>query len=164
MKLEKIKNMFIAMIPIFIYFFIAFQIVALTSALILKEYNITVSSFSNATILALIMAKVVLIVDEIEYVNISEQRPLIHKVLWKTLVYLIVTLLFSYIEHLIHFWKEASGFSEANSLLFEDIVFTHYLAIQLWLLVLVFIFCILRELVNYYGRQEIYNLFFKTRT
>ena len=66
MNLTKIKNMMLAMVPSFVYFLITFQLLAITKGLILKEYSIDVTSVSSATIMAFILAKVVLIVDEIE--------------------------------------------------------------------------------------------------
>ncbi|WP_298537235.1 hypothetical protein [uncultured Algibacter sp.] len=163
MAFSKIINMFKAMIPSFVYFFITFQLLAITKALILREYSIDVVSFSNATIMALILAKVVLIVDEIEYVKFSNTKPLIYEVLWKTFIYILVTLLFSYIEHLIHFWKSPHSFSEANTLMFDEINLAHYMATQLWLIASIFLFCSLRALINHFGKQEVKQVFFKFR-
>ncbi len=152
--------MFLEMIPPAIFFFITFQLLALTQALILKEYGISVTAFLNATIMALVVAKVVLIVDEVGNKNRHTGKPLIYRVVWETTVYFIFCLLVKYIEHLVHFWKQSNGFGEANTKLFEEIVWSHFWGVQIWLLILLFMYCVFRELARAIGREKIIRLFF----
>lgn len=65
---SKLKHEFVQVIPPAIFFFIAFQVIAFTQALMLRQYGITVSTFMVATIGALIVAKVVLVVDLLPFV------------------------------------------------------------------------------------------------
>ena len=101
--MSRIKHEIIQAIPPAIFFFISFQLIALTSALMLEKYGIEVSTFVSATIAALIVAKVVLITDLLPIVNRFPEKPLIYNVVWKTCIYLLSALLVRYIEHFIHF-------------------------------------------------------------
>src|SRR5438046_3107924 len=60
---NRIKHELQELIPVTLFFFRAFQLLALTQRLMLKEYGIHVPTFIAATVGALIVAKVVIIVD-----------------------------------------------------------------------------------------------------
>jgi hypothetical protein len=157
---EKVEHEIRELIPVTLFFFVAFQLLALTDALILKQYGIHVAIFVGATLLALVVAKVVLLTDHFALVNRFPEKPLIYNVIWKTVIYFFAALAFRYLEHLIHFWRTSAGFAEANRRLFEEIVWPHFWAVQLWLLILLLIYCAFRELVRALGRERIITMFF----
>jgi hypothetical protein len=147
-------------IPPAIFFFVAFQVIAYTRALMLKEYGIQISTFMAATIGALVVAKVVLIVDLLPFVNRFPDKPLMYNVVWKTAIYMVAALFVRYVEHLIPFVREHRDLAVANRHLLEEVVWPHFWAIQIWLLVLFFVYCSLRELVRVLGRERVRRLFF----
>ena len=55
-------------------------------------YGIPSSMFVTVTVLAFLIAKVVLIVDHVPFVNRFPEKPLIYNVLWKTAFYQVATL------------------------------------------------------------------------
>ena len=157
---EKLKHEIRELVPVTVFFFVTFQLLALTQALMLEQYGIKVSSFLNATILALVIAKVVLIADHFKLVNRFPAKPLIYNVVWKTAIYFSASLVVRYVEHVIHFWRQSASFAEANRRLFDEIVWPHFWAVQLWLLVLLLVYCSIRELVRAMGRERIVRMFF----
>ncbi len=157
---EKVKHEIRELIPVTLFFFVAFQLLALTDALILKQYGIYATTFFAATMLAMIVAKVVVITDHFALVNRFPGKPLIYNVLWKTIVYSAAALVFRYLEHLIHAWRKSASFGEANDRLFDEIVWPHFWAVQLWLIVLLLVFCSIRELVRALGQEWLTELFF----
>lgn len=157
---QKLKHELHELIPVTAFFFVAFQLLALTDALILKQYGIGASVFMAATIGALVAAKVVVITDHFALVNRFPEKPLVFNVAWKTLIYFIGWLLIRYAEHLIHFWRATGAFGEANRRIFSEIVWPHFWAVQLWMLILLLAFCAFRELVRALGRQRVIALFF----
>lgn len=157
---QKLKQEVRELIPVTLFFFAAFQLLALTESLMLKQYSIRVSTFLAATVLALIVAKVVVITDHFALVNRFPEKPLIYNVLWKTLIYFTVALVFRYLEHLIHFRRQVGDFAQAHHRLIEDLVWPHFWAVQLWLLILLLLFCSFRELVRALGRKRITVTFF----
>ena len=148
------------LIPVTLFFFVAFQLLALTESLMLKQYGIHVTTFVAATLMAVIVAKAVVLTDHFDFVNRYPEKPLVYNVLWKTVIYFAVSLLVRYLEHLIDAWRKSPGFSAANRLLFEEIVWPHFWAVQLWLVVLLLIYCAFRELVRVLGRERIFAMFF----
>lgn len=157
---QKVRHELRELMPVTIFFFVAFQLLALTDSLILKQYGIHPTTFFAATMLALVVAKVVVITDHFALVNRFPEKPLIYNVLWKTLIYFTAAISFRYLEHLIHFWRRSAGFAEANRRLFDEIIWPHFWAVQLWLLVLLLIYCAFRELVRAFGRDRISAMFF----
>ena len=156
---SRLKHEILGVIPAAVFFFIAFQLLAFSRALILKEYGIQVSTFVNATIAALIVAKVVLFVDLLPFVNRFPEKPLIYNIVWKTLIYLLAALVVRYVEHLIPFVREHSDFALANRHLLDEVIWSHFWVVQLWLLIYLFMFCTLRELVRILGRERVRSMF-----
>ena len=109
-------------IPPTLFFFIAFQVIALTRALMLREYGIQVATFVAATIGALIVAKVVLLADLLPFVNRFPDKPLIYNVVWKTSIYVVAALFVRYVEHLFPFLRLYHDLALANRHLFDEIV------------------------------------------
>jgi hypothetical protein len=52
------------------------------------------------------------------------------------------------------------AFLPANRHLWGEIVWPHFWAIQLWLIVLIFVYCATRELIRAIGRPQVQMMFF----
>jgi hypothetical protein len=157
---SRLKHEFLGVIPPAVFFFISFQVIAFTQALMLEKYGIRVSTFVTATIAALVVAKVVLIVDLLPFVNRFPEKPLIYNVVWKTVIYQVAALLVRYVEHLISFVREHGDLALANRHLLDEVVWSKFWAVQIWLLILFFVYCALRELVRVLGRERVRSMFF----
>src|SRR5499433_4377228 len=129
----------------------------------LRQYGIEISSVAGATVAALVVAKVVLLTDLLPFVNRFPEKPLIYNVVWKTVIYVLGALVVHYLEHLIPAWWHAGSFGVANERLATEIVWPHFWAIQLWLVVLIFVYCSLREMVRAIGREKVVEIFFGRR-
>ncbi len=159
----RVKEEILEVIPPTIFFFVAFHIIAFTRALMLLQYGIHVSTAAGATVAALVVGKVVLIADNLPFINRFPEKPLIYNVVWKTGIYVLSALLVRYIEHLIPFLWQYGSVRTATRHLLEDVVWSHFWAVQIWLLVLFFIYCALRELIRVLGRRAVIEMFFGRR-
>lgn len=157
---QRLKQEFIGVIPAAVFFFIAFQLLAFTRSLILQQYGVQISTFVAATVGALIVAKVVMVVDLLPFVNRFPDKPAIYNVIWKTAIYMIAAFAVRYIEHLIHFVREYGDVAVANSRLLEEVIWPHFWLVQIWLFVLFFMYCVLKELNRVLGRERVRSLFF----
>jgi|SRR5215469_18978130 len=155
-----LKHEFREVLPPTIFFFITFHIVLLDRALMLREYGLHLSSIAAATVMALLVAKVVLLADMLPFINRFPEKPLIYNVVWKTAIYVAASLLVHYLEHLIPLWWKTGSLAEGNRDLWHEIVWPHFWAIQLWLVVLIFVYCAGRELVRVLGRDRVVHIFF----
>ena len=158
-----LKHEFHAVLPPTIFFLIAFHIVVFDRRLMLREYDLPLSSIAEATVAALLIAKVVLITDTLPFINRFPDKPLIYNMVWKTVIYVAGALLIHYLEYLVPLWWRTGDVGVANRQLVHEIVWPHFWAIQLWLIVLLFVYCALRELIRALGREQIVDMVFGRR-
>lgn len=159
---EKVKEEFLAMIPPTIFFFITLSLVAVVRALMLKGTGIQVSTPIQVVVGALILGKSVLIADMLPAINRYPDRPLAWNVAWKTMIYVLAALVIHYLERLVDFWKEAGSFVAGNEQLLAEMVWPHFWAIQLLLIVLIFNYCVLHEFARVLGPSRLREMFFGT--
>ena len=160
---EKLREEIGKLIPPTLFFFVALHLVALIRVLMLKGTGIAVSTSLQVTIAALVLGKAVLIADMLPAINRYPDKPLIYNVLWKTVIYVFVSLVIHYLEHLIDFWREAGGLVAANHKLMTEMVWPHFWAIQLVIVVLIVMYCTMHELVRLIGRDRVLEMFFEPR-
>ena len=65
-----------------------------------------------------------------------------------------------YLEHLWDFSRDAGGIAAGNRELFAKIVWPHFWAIQILLVVLILMYCTTHELIRTMGRQKVMRMFF----
>src|SRR5437667_9068748 len=155
-----LKKEFLELLPPTIYFFVALHIVAFVRVLMLKKTGIVPSSSISIAVAALIMGKAVLIADMLPMINRFPNKPLIYNVAWKTVIYWLLSAVIHYLERLIDFWRETSGFVSGNQKLLAEIVWPHFWAIQLILFLLIAMYCTMHELVRVIGREKAVRIFF----
>lgn len=144
------------------FFFIAIGLLTLTKRLILQQHGIEFSDFAAVAIGALVVGKVVLLIDCFKFVNRYTESPLIYNVVWKSTVYWIVASIVrigeEIVPHLLH-----SGWSETIDYVRRGIVWPHFWVLHLWLGVLLIVYCTLRELIGAIGTERFLQMFFGWR-
>jgi hypothetical protein len=156
----ELKEEFFALLPPTIFFFVALHIVALVHSLMMRAEGISALSSVSIAIASLVMGKSVLLADLLPIINRFPDKPLIYNVTWKSSIYLLVSLLIHYLEHLIDFWRQTGGFVAGNEKLWAEIVWPHFWAIQIMLLALIVMYCTTHELVRVIGREKVLRIFF----
>lgn len=154
------KHEFDEVLPPAIFFFVAFHIVVLERALMAEEYGLRLSSTVGATVAALLVAKVVLIADMLPIINRFPEKPLIYNVVWKTAIYVVASIFVHYLEHVVPVWWHMGSFRAANEHIWGEIVWSHFWGIQIWLVVLIFLYCLARELIRVIGRDQVRKILF----
>jgi hypothetical protein len=157
---SRIKEEIGALLPPTIFFFIVLHLVALFRVLMLKGTGIALGTSASVTLAALILGKAVLIADLLPFINRYPDKPLVYNVAWKTMVYVLVSMLVHYLERLVDFWREAGGFIAGNQKLLAEIVWPHFWAIQILLVVFILTYCTTRELVRVIGADKVRHIFF----
>src|SRR5438876_8388831 len=158
--MTKLKEEFFKLLPPTIYFFVALHIVAFVRVLMLKGTGLAPSSSISIAVAALILGKSVLIADMLPMINRFPNKPLIYNVAWKTFIYLLMATFIHYVERLIDFWRQTGSFVAGNKELLEKIVWPHFWAIQIILLVLIVMYCTMHELVRVIGKEKVLRIFF----
>ena len=159
----KLIEEFKAVLPPTIFFFVALHLVALIRVLMLKGTGITLNTSWQVTVAALILGKAVLVADHLPFINRYPDKPLVYNVAWKTAIYVLVALVVHYLEHLVDFWRQTGSLVAGNQKLLAEIVWPHFWAIQIILVVLILMYCTMHELVRAIGRDKVLEIFFGTR-
>ena len=73
-----------------------------------------------------------------------------------------MALVIHYLERLVDFWKEAGGLVAGNEKLLAEMVWPHFWAIQIILVVLIFDYCVMHELTRVIGKKKLREMFFGT--
>jgi len=157
---DKVKEELLALIPPTIFFFFTLGLVAVVRTLMTKGTGLPISTPIQVAVGALVLGKSVLIADMLPVINRYPDRTLAYNVAWKTTIYFLMALVLHYLERLVEFWKAAGGFVAANEKLLAEIVWPHFWAIQIILLVLIFNYCVMHELARVIGPKKLREMFF----
>jgi hypothetical protein len=157
---EKVKEEFLAMIPPTIFFFVTLSLVAVVRMLMTRGTGLPIATPIQVAVGALVLGKSVLIADMLPIINRYPDKPLAYNVMWKTTIYFLVALVIHYLERLVDFWKEAGGFVAGNEKLLAEMVWSHFWAIQILLIVLIFDYCVMHELARVIGVTKLREMFF----
>jgi len=156
----KIKEELEELLPPTIFFFVALHLVAIVRVLMLKGTGIALGTSASITVAALILGKAVLIADLLPFINRYPGKPLVYSIAWKTAIYVLIAMLLHYLERLVDFWREAGGLIAGNEKLLAEIVWPHFWAIQIFLVVLILMYCTMREVIRAIGRDKVRQMFF----
>ena len=157
--LKTFRREFLHVLPPTLFFFVAFNVISINKALMLREHGIDFAGFAGATVGAMLVGKVLLVADKFPAINRFPEKPLIYNVLWKTMIYMLAVFLVRYVEHLVPVAIEAGKLSGVHTHLLEEIIWPRFWSIQIWLLVLFFVYATAHELVRYIGRDEAMRIF-----
>ncbi|MGE0272290.1 MAG: hypothetical protein AB7M05_05845 [Alphaproteobacteria bacterium] len=151
------------MMPAVIFFFVGFNMVLLTKQLFLDAYLITLADLMLAAVSALIAGKVVLVGDAIPLMRRYENAPLIYSILYKTAFYVVLVFFARLIEAGIPFIGHG-GFDAFLDHMLNIFSWQHFIATQLWIIVLFAVYVTGAELARLFGDGELYKIFFKRRS
>jgi hypothetical protein len=157
---EKLKEEFFAILPPTIFFFVALHIIAFIRVLMTEGSHFEPISTVSIAVGSLILGKAVLIVDMLPWINRYPTKPLIYNVVWKTVLYLLAASVIHYLERLIDFARHAGGIIAGNEKMLAQMVWPHFWAVEILLLVLILMYCTARELVRVIGKEKALRLFF----
>ena len=146
-------------LPPTIYFFCAFNIIALTSNLLVKHYWFAMSNFLLATTMALIVGKVILVAAQLKFLEHFRNAPLAWPILFKTVFYTVVVGLVRLIEVFIHVATDDRGFRVAFRAALDVFTWQHFAMVQMWLFISFLIYITVHELSVLSGRSFLALLF-----
>jgi len=158
--LEWFKKEFVQYIGSAIFFAAAFCLIALANKLMVAGSEVHVASFARAIIGGLIVAKLLFFVDLVPGVNAFHGKPLIYNMLWKTPIYLAMSLVYRYLEPVIGSVVAGVSVAEAHAQAAEEFTHPTFWAIEVWLVALFAVFVMMRELTLALGKDKVRILFF----
>ena len=151
-------------LPPTIFFFVGFNLIVLTTKLILAEYVVAFASFMVATVGALVVGKAVLVANAMPFLRRYDRAPLIQPILFKTVVYWAVVFVARLLEAFVHFWLiDHNPVGDFLPHMIATFSWHRFAAIQLWILVLFLIYVTVSELNHLVGEGELRRLLFTHR-
>jgi hypothetical protein len=148
-------------LPPTIYFFCVFNLIVFTTNLMVHHYWFAVSNFLVATMLALIVGKVILVTDKFHFVDRYRGPPLIRAILFKTVLYSAIVTLVRVGEVFFHIMRDDRGSAVAFQEALDNFTWYRFTAIQVWLLTCFLLYVTAIELNTALGKGRIAGLLFR---
>jgi len=143
-----------------IYFAIWLGILMFLKTMILTEYKVEFTGISMAIIGALILAKVVLVIDLIPLSKWTRQRPAAWFLFFRTLLNIIAVFILLLLEKAFEARHEYGGFGSSLSQVFQQRDISHVWANVTVVSIAVFWFNVIFVLRRYLGEKKLRQLFF----
>ena len=150
-----------AVLPPTIYFFCAFNLIVFTTNLMVHHYWFALTNFLVATMLALIVGKVILVTDKFHFIDRYRGPPLVRAIVFKTVFYSVIVTVVRAIEVFVHIARDERGWSVAFDEAVDNFTWHRFTAIQVWLLACFLIYVTVVELNAALGKGRLANLLFR---
>lgn len=147
-------------LPPTIFFGVGFNLIVLTTDLILADYLVSFGNFVVATMAALVVGKAVLVANALPFLRRFDNAPLIRPVLFKTIVYWAVVFLVRFLEKLIEYFFAGGNLSGIPDYVATHFTWHRFTAIQIWIFVLFLIYTSVIELNARFGDGLMFKIFF----
>lgn len=148
------------MLPAVLFFLVAFNVITLTTDMMMPADAASGIGFLHASVGALIAGKVLLIVDMLPFVDAFRGNPLIFNMLWKAGWYSLAALLFRIGDHPAPLLVQFRSVAIAGRHFVDEINWRQFWAVQIWILVLLIVLVSSRELIGAVGAAQVRKLFF----
>ena len=146
--------------PPTLFFAISFNLLMLTTQLILSDYLIHLWNFMLATTAALVVGKSVLVANALPFLRRFDKAPLIRPILFKTIVYWAVVFLVRFLEKLIEYLFAGGKLSRIPEYVSTHFTWDRFAAIQIWIFVLFLVYNSVAEMNARFGHGKLAKIFF----
>jgi len=157
---RRLANLIREMAPPVLFFFIALMLIFAIFKLFVEQYSIEFSAFSKAAIGALILGKVVLLLDWAESRRKSGARPLAMVVALKTLVYAAVVIVLGTGERIYHSSRETGSLTAGARYVVANVNMHRFLGLVLLISMVMCAYLVMEEISHAMGKGALMKLFF----
>jgi hypothetical protein len=147
-------------LPPTLYFLALFHIALLIRYLDEESFGVTPGRSASATVSALVLSKVHLLLGERRFTNLFSDKPLILPTLWRTLIYTLMGSLALFLEEVIPQTFHLGSPELALDQYVADIVWPRFWANHLFMLASVLLFSAATELIRTIGPARVFRWFF----
>ncbi|MDB6081591.1 MAG: hypothetical protein JWO53_863 [Chlamydiia bacterium] len=158
--LSRIKYDFFRMAPVVLFFFITFTLVDITELMAHKKMATFYCHLSVVAFASLVMGKVVLLSDRLPIIDLYSKKPLIYSTLWKTAIYLLVSIVVRFSDRLLPYLFEEVSWATTSDKVTSEMERLPFWLSQAWVALLFFVFVAYQELIRAVGEEKVRKLFF----
>jgi hypothetical protein len=156
-----VKREFDDIWPPTLFFIIGFNFILLTTNLILINYGEEFTTYLVATVGALVVGKVVPVVNATSLIRRYDRAPLIQPILFKTVFYWVAVFIARLIEHWVKYiFSEDYKFGMFVPHEIAAFSWSRFIAIQLWIFVLFLVYMTAHEFNRLFGYGELARILF----
>lgn len=149
-----LKKEILELIPPTIFFFVVFELVVVIRSLLGSGLDVSMTSTGAALIGALIVGKSILIIDATPMFHWFSRPRLVVNVIWRTLLYVALALVFQVLEELIPLIRETGSWAAALSSFRDEVNWTIFWATHLFLAVFVSFYSLITTLLTLIGEDR----------
>jgi hypothetical protein len=160
---EKIKEEVRQVLVVGVFFFIGFCLIDLSNRMLTHGSGIPIASLTRVVIGSLIVAKVLIIVNLLPFVNAFPGKPLVHNIAWKSFLYLLGGVVFLYIEPFFKSLVRGAGVYGAHVRAWHELMSPRTGATLIWVAMLLVVFVTLMELSRVIGKEQLKHMFLGDR-
>jgi hypothetical protein len=136
----------------------------LTTNLLLADYGASFGGFMLATAAALVVGKAVLVANAMRALRHYDRAPLIRPILFKTVFYWAIVFIARLLEHGIRYlFVEHHALGTFLPHMVATFDWHRFVAIQLWIFVLFFVYVTVTEFNHLFGEGELGHILFTSR-
>jgi fumarate reductase subunit D len=152
---------FLEILPAVLFFFIALMVILAMLKLFISQYSIEFYAFSRAAIGALILGKVILLMDWAESKRHASAYPRAVVIAFKTFIYGLAVITLGIGERIIHSYRQAGDLRRAITMVIANANLDRFLGCVLLISLLVSAYLTLEEISRAMGKGALFRLLFK---
>jgi len=165
MNLQSIKRVLISlyheMAPPVLCFFIAFMLMGVIFKLFVTQYSIQFTAFSRAAVFALIIGKVILLIDWAESGRDFGSHRRIVVIACQTFVYASAVFTLGIAERILEAAHKAHSLREGFDMTIAAASLDRFIGLVILISMVVFVYLVLQEIQRAMGKGALYRLLFK---
>jgi hypothetical protein len=148
------------MVPVVLFFFVAFFLIFFIFKLLSPKYSIDFSAFTKAAVAALIVGKVSLLLSLAKGSRIGTHRLAVI-IAWRTLLYAVIVFALIACERIFHGVRETGSLQGGISQAIASAHLDHFLGLVLLLSLIVGVYLTVQEIDRAMGKGALFRLFFE---
>lgn len=145
------------------YFFISFCVIVLLKKLFLAQYGIEYYGLPIAFLGAIIVGKVVVVLDRTSFGNVFKNSAVIINILWRSFIYSIMTYAALYAEQIFQIYRKSESLYSAMIERYSQRDLDYFLATSVCIFISFSAYNIFSEIDRHLGRGELVKMLFNSR-
>jgi hypothetical protein len=142
-----------------LFFSIGFCLIHLANHLLTEGSSVEIAKISQAIVGGFFVAKVLLTVDLLPFVDAFPNKPLIQNIAWKTSLYVVAGVIFLYLEPFVKSLVKGEGVYAAGSHAWHELMLPRTWATVIWVAMLLTAYATMTELSRVIGRDQLKHMF-----
>ena len=149
------------MLPPVTFFFIALILIFVVVKLLALQYSIRFYAFARAAIGAVVLGKIVLLMEMAERRRAASKLPRAIVVAFRTVVYAMAVIVFEFGERIARAWYQSGSLHQGVALVKAHADLDHFLALLILGCMIIATYLALEEIGHAMGEGALTRLFFK---